>query len=65
MTDEEKAIKGEHAAVLRKQCAHCAEVLPLKWCTGCRTVEYCSGACQNADWAKHKKVCKAMQRQRK
>ncbi|KAF8143646.1 hypothetical protein K438DRAFT_2029516 [Mycena galopus ATCC 62051] len=29
----------------------------LKRCSGCKIVWYCSKACQNRDWAEHKKLC--------
>lgn len=38
-------------------CAVCTILLPAKKCTGCRRVQYCSAACQKADWKEHKAVC--------
>lgn len=37
----------------------------VRVCTGCRSVAYCSTACQRADWARaHKGECKAFRRVR-
>ena len=33
-------------------------------CSGCRTIVYCSTACQKAHWKNHKVLCKEIQRQR-
>ncbi|KAL8794059.1 MAG: hypothetical protein Q9195_003359 [Heterodermia aff. obscurata] len=38
-------------------CAVCTILLPASKCTGCRRVQYCSAACQKADWMEHKAVC--------
>lgn len=38
-------------------CAVCTILLPANKCTGCRRVQYCSAACQKADWKEHKAVC--------
>ena len=38
-------------------CAVCTILLPASKCTGCRRVQYCSTACQKADWEEHKAVC--------
>ena len=38
-------------------CAVCTILLPANRCTGCRRVQYCSAACQKADWEGHKAVC--------
>lgn len=41
-----------------KKCANCGCInLPLKRCSACKEVYYCSVECQRADWALHKKVC--------
>jgi len=43
------------------QCRHCKVVEYRKAkhgkCAGCKTVLYCSEACQQQDWAEHKKEC--------
>ena len=42
----------------------CGKLLPLGQllrCGGCRTVLYCSAACQARQWKKHKAKCKALQ----
>ncbi|KAJ2934356.1 hypothetical protein H1R20_g2714, partial [Candolleomyces eurysporus] len=33
----------------------------LKRCTACKTVMYCSPACQSKDWSSHKNECNALQ----
>ena len=40
-------------------CAFCGEKKPLKNCTGCYSVGYCSKRCQKNDWRTkdHEKVC--------
>jgi hypothetical protein len=35
-----------------------AEGLTLSFCSSCRSVSYCSRACQKADWKTHKVICK-------
>lgn len=53
---------GEQA----KSCAVCGKVrgdgVKLKYCTGCRTVRYCSPECQAAHWKRlgHKQACAAL-----
>jgi hypothetical protein len=44
-------------------CAACgaastADGKPLKLCSACRGVSYCSRACQRRHWGKHKGVCR-------
>jgi MYND finger len=34
----------------------------LSRCSRCKTARYCSGACQQADWAIHKVECKVLRR---
>ena len=51
---------------LRMRCANpqCEGPAPagpaLRRCGGCRTVRYCSGACQKAHWPQHKALCKVI-----
>jgi hypothetical protein len=55
------------AAVLKaaavRGCRACGERAcserPLKSCAGCGRVAYCGGACQKADWRRHKRWCAA------
>jgi len=35
------------------------EMFPLKSCSRCKVVAYCSKECQGQDWSRHKKVCQA------
>lgn len=37
----------------------------LKFCSRCKSVQYCSKDCQTKHWPEHKKVCKQMAAQRK
>jgi hypothetical protein len=37
-----------------------AEGLKLSFCNSCRSVSYCSRACQKADWKAHKVICKEL-----
>lgn len=40
-----------------KVCASCTNTQELKQCSRCRTVAYCSSACQRAHWQTHKPSC--------
>jgi len=40
-------------------CDRCGETGRLKVCGGCRGVQYCSAACQKADWRQHRGQCRA------
>jgi hypothetical protein len=46
-----------------RRCRACAAPPPagdkLRRCAACARVAYCGGACQRADWARHKRVCAA------
>ncbi|GAA6009589.1 hypothetical protein JCM10207_004115 [Rhodosporidiobolus poonsookiae] len=49
------------------RCSYCSRAQddaeqqkPLLQCSLCHVVQYCSGACQQADWKLHKKECKAL-----
>jgi hypothetical protein len=37
-----------------------AEGVKLSFCSSCRSVSYCSRACQKADWKAHKVICKQL-----
>jgi hypothetical protein len=37
-----------------------AEGIKLSFCNSCRSVSYCSRACQKADWKAHKVICKKL-----
>jgi hypothetical protein len=37
-----------------------AEGIKLSFCIACRSVSYCSRACQKADWKTHKIICKVL-----
>ncbi|KAF5378487.1 hypothetical protein D9615_007134 [Tricholomella constricta] len=51
-------------AVLGQACYACfkgeGEGVTLRKCTKCRSVQYCSADCQQADWKAHKAMCKAL-----
>lgn len=40
-----------------KVCASCTNTQQLKQCSRCKTVAYCSSACQRAHWQTHKPLC--------
>lgn len=40
------------------------EIQKRKLCTGCRTLRYCSEACQLADWQDHKQACRLIEKER-
>jgi hypothetical protein len=48
-------------AAATRGCRACGESKqqPLKSCAACGRVAYCGGACQKADWRRHKRVCTA------
>lgn len=39
-------------------CASCASIESLKQCGRCKTVSYCSTACQREHWQSHKPSCR-------
>jgi hypothetical protein len=44
--------KEKYKKVLEKQCHYCGDVKPLKNCGKCKSIWYCSVACQSRDWSK-------------
>lgn len=47
-----------------KICDGCGKLFPKTLrCAKCKCAAYCSGKCQAADWAHHKKVCKPIVRE--
>lgn len=46
------------ASDLRVPCKTCNQKKPLKRCSRCKRVSYCSIECQHADWSNHKEFCK-------
>ena len=38
-------------------CVKCGATQSAALCGGCKTVRYCSVACQKADWPAHRKAC--------
>lgn len=61
-SEEEKSRMHGVSATARKVCASCgiteeANEKPLKKCSRCLAVYYCSSEHQKQDWKKHKKVC--------
>ena len=63
-----KASKSDWASWLDRNCANChlflwdqpdLRISPLKGCTGCRKISYCSKDCQEEHWSKvHKRHCR-------
>jgi len=62
-------IQVERANQIAQQSALCEKCFkkasevsaPLKRCTGCQCVAYCSKECQRADWSAHKQLCHLVQ----
>jgi sulfatase maturation enzyme AslB (radical SAM superfamily) len=57
-----KVDAGPSTSASTKKCASCSKVesdpeKPLKPCSKCQSVLYCSRDCQKADFKKHKKTC--------
>ncbi len=48
--EQEKEEKDKN--VLEKQCHYCGDIKPLKKCGKCKSIRYCSVACQSRDWSK-------------
>ncbi|KAB5530882.1 hypothetical protein PHYPO_G00134480 [Pangasianodon hypophthalmus] len=59
-----QALTGQTALMDAEFCATCGERGADKKCSFCEMVVYCGQACQRLHWFTHKKVCKALQRQR-
>ena len=39
-------------------CGYCKKaVKQMKRCSGCQATQYCSVACQKADWPSHREIC--------
>jgi ubiquitin carboxyl-terminal hydrolase 4/11/15 len=45
-----------------ESCVRCRKVGELLVCSGCKTVKYCSSACQSAHYSLHKELCKKLSR---
>jgi hypothetical protein len=48
-----------------RECRACTKPVggegqPLLVCAGCMGVRYCSRDCQQADWRRHKKMCRRL-----
>ncbi|KAJ7270511.1 hypothetical protein C8J57DRAFT_1321951, partial [Mycena rebaudengoi] len=63
-TSDDEPRPGPCLAAVGLACCQClAEpVAPslFRKCSGCRLVSYCSPACQTANWAAHKPLCRAI-----
>ena len=58
MTDAFEDFKKTHIAI--RCCVGClttAQKKPLKQCSGCHLIKYCSTECQRKNWPNHKKTC--------
>ncbi|KAJ6589782.1 hypothetical protein B0H10DRAFT_2093136 [Mycena sp. CBHHK59/15] len=53
---------GPLQAMIGLACRKCykEEGVELSRCGGCRRISYCETECQNADWKRHKPMCKAL-----
>jgi len=61
---------GGNMIEMKSSCLNCGatecqEGTPLKKCSGCRTVYFCSGECQKAAWKEHKIVCRGGAKKKK
>ena len=59
---ERSKVKTDHAYSEYERetvdfCGSCDEKKPLRSCTGCYSVGYCTKKCQRTDWQKHKSIC--------
>ena len=62
-------LDGKHAGMIKKKdntvfCWNCVGETPIQnvlRCSRCKTTNYCSEACQHANWSEHKQVCKLYQ----
>ena len=53
-------------AVVKRECGYCGKVSDsLKHCARCTKVSYCDRNCQQADWPRHRRVCKELERTEK
>ena len=62
-SDEESLASSSSANVKKSVvpcCSVCGSSKNLARCGRCRVVSYCSVACQQADWAAHKLVCREL-----
>lgn len=66
---DDQAAKKVSTTKLPSVCGNCGKVGStgksagvLKKCNGCRQLCYCDAVCQRADWRRHKKFCKSVQR---
>ena len=55
----EVAKKEQGVAKKKLLCQFCQKKDPTKQCSICKQAFYCDKECQNKDWKKHKKTCKA------
>ncbi|XP_059899102.1 ankyrin repeat and MYND domain-containing protein 2-like [Gadus macrocephalus] len=56
-----QALMGQMALVDADFCFTCGERGAKKRCSYCKSVTYCSVACQRLHWFSHKKMCSALQ----
>lgn len=50
-------------AIMARTCSHCGSLKNPKPCAGCLGIYYCSKECQQADYPKHKKLCRRVRKQ--
>jgi [histone H3]-lysine4/36 N-trimethyltransferase SMYD len=49
-------------STLKSHCSYCFKCKPVKACSSCRVVAYCSRGCQSRDWGIHKLECKGFKK---
>lgn len=55
---------GRQRGGLYVHCTNCYLLKKVQRCAACKSVYYCSGTCQSADWPAHKPECAALKRLR-
>jgi hypothetical protein len=58
------SLKAPAAARALRLCERCGVQGKMLLCSGCKSVRYCSAACQSVHWQQHKVTCQAVAKQR-
>lgn len=55
--------------IIGKRCDNCdkrdSDGVHIRFCSGCKSKDYCSPECQRAAWPSHKAICKETQNAKK